>query len=150
MDLTLLPWHWIVFGIILIISEVFLASFFIIWFGIAALAVGIALYITPTLDPMWQVLLWAITSSLLAFGWFKTFKAKAGFNGKHNITQQDIQGEIGIVLTPPIGNKKGRLRFPAPVLGIDEWEIQCDIELDIGDRVEAIDISDHVLLVKKH
>jgi hypothetical protein len=150
MELTLLPWHWIVFGVALIISEVFLASFFIIWFGVAALTVGVALYVVPALDPMWQVLLWAIVSSLLAFGWFKYFKPKAGFNGNSNITLQDIQGEVGLVLTPPIGSKKGRLRFPAPVLGVDEWEIQCDIELDIGDRVAVIDISDNVLLVKKH
>ncbi|MFT4998461.1 MAG: hypothetical protein ACI8RO_001815, partial [Flavobacteriales bacterium] len=66
MEMTLLPWHWIVFGVALIVSEVFLVSFFIIWFGLAAVAVGIALYIVPGLDPMWQVFLWAFVSSLLA------------------------------------------------------------------------------------
>lgn len=150
MELTILPWHWIVFGVVLVISEVFLASFFIIWFGAAALAVGIVLYLVPGLDPMWQVLLWALVSSLLAIGWFKYFRPRAGFNDNTKITQQDIQGEIGLVLTPPIGSKKGRLRFPAPVLGVDEWEIQCDNELEIGDRVEVIDIISNVLLVKKH
>jgi hypothetical protein len=150
MELTLLPWHWIVFGVVLIISEVFLASFFIVWFGVAAVAVGMFLYIVPGVDPMWQVFLWAIVSSLLAIGWFKYFKPRAGFNDNSQITQQDIQGEVGIVLTAPIGEKKGRLRFPAPVLGVDEWEIQCDSELEIGDRVEVIDITNNVLLVKKH
>jgi hypothetical protein len=150
MELTLLPWHWIVFGVALVISEVFLASFFIIWFGIAALIVGIILFIIPILDPMWQVLLWAVVSSLLAISWFKYCKPNSSVNSHRNITQQDIQGEIGLVLTPPIGSKKGRLRFPAPVLGVDEWEIECDIELEIGDRVVVVNISEDVLLVKKH
>ena len=26
-------WHWIVFGIALMLSEIFIGSFFIIWFG---------------------------------------------------------------------------------------------------------------------
>ena len=33
-------WHWLVFGMILIIAELFIPSFTIFWFGLGALAVG--------------------------------------------------------------------------------------------------------------
>ena len=43
MDYGLLYWHWIVFGIVLMLSEIFLGSFFIFWFGAAAVVVIFAL-----------------------------------------------------------------------------------------------------------
>ena len=39
MTFEILPWQWIVFGIALMISEIFLTTFFILWFGAAAVAV---------------------------------------------------------------------------------------------------------------
>ena len=34
MTFTLLYWHWLVFGMILIIAEIFIPSFTIFWFGV--------------------------------------------------------------------------------------------------------------------
>ncbi|MFP6780524.1 MAG: NfeD family protein, partial [Gammaproteobacteria bacterium] len=36
MTVEILPWHWLVFGIGLMILEMFLTTFFILWFGAAA------------------------------------------------------------------------------------------------------------------
>ena len=148
MELTILPWHWIVFGFALIISEVFLATFFIIWFGAAAIIVGAIQYLFPELALMWQVLIWSLLSAALAIAWFKKFKPKTA--EEMAITQQQIKGEVGLVLNPPVGDKNGMLRFPAPVFGRDEWQINSDDELAIGDRVTVKDISNNVLLVAKN
>jgi membrane protein implicated in regulation of membrane protease activity len=37
MDLHPLYWHWLAFGMILIITELFIPSFTVFWFGLAAL-----------------------------------------------------------------------------------------------------------------
>ena len=34
-------WHWIVGGIVLILAELVIPSFFIVWFGLGALFVGL-------------------------------------------------------------------------------------------------------------
>ena len=47
MDLVLLYWHWIVFGLALMVTEIFLGSFFIFWFGAAATFVGLLLVLFP-------------------------------------------------------------------------------------------------------
>lgn len=48
-------WHWVVAGAILAIAEIFVPSAVLIWFGTAAIALGLALWILPPIDWVWQV-----------------------------------------------------------------------------------------------
>ena len=43
---------------------------------------------------------------------------------------------------------RGKLKFPAPVIGNDEWEFIYSDKLDNGDKVQVIDISGNSLLIK--
>ena len=149
MAFEILPWHWIVFGFALMISEMFLATFFILWFGAAAVVVGVLLFLIPDLSVTWQVLSWTIFSSVLAVGWFKYLKPLSIDKTKAGLSKEVITGEIGQVLIVPTAEKRGRLRFPAPVLGADEWIIMSTDELTIGDRVSVVDVSGNSLIVKK-
>ena len=74
MDFALLYWHWIVLGIVMIIAEIFLGSFFIFWFGAAAVFVGLLLILLPELSETTQIIIWAITSAAFALAWFKLIK----------------------------------------------------------------------------
>ncbi len=148
MAFEFLPWHWIVFGIALMIGEIFLATFFILWFGAAAVLVGVMLYFVPTLSATWQILSWTIVSSILAWGWFRYLKPLSIDKTKAGLSKEAIVGEIGQVLVVPTGDKRGRLRFPAPVLGADEWIIISQDELALGDRVTVVDVSGNSLIVK--
>jgi len=149
MAFEILPWHWIVFGIALMISEIFLATFFILWFGAAAVAVGVVLYVVPNLSLSWQILLWTIVSSVLAYAWFKFLKPLSIDRTKAGLSKEAIMGEVGQVLVVPTGDKRGKLRFPAPILGADEWIIISTDELALGDRVSVVDVSGNSLIVEK-
>ncbi|MDP6097248.1 MAG: NfeD family protein [Gammaproteobacteria bacterium] len=149
MEFELLYWHWIVIGIALILSEIFLGSFFIFWFGAAALVVGIVLLLIPSLSTAIQILLWTILSTALALAWFKFLKPLSRDKTTAGLSREAIMGEIGQVLSPPNGEKRGILRFPAPVLGSDEWLIMSQDALAIGDRVSVVDVSGNSLIVKK-
>ena len=52
-------WHWIVLGLCLVMSELVVPAFFVIWFGIGALLVGVSLLAMPTLGMAVQLMLWA-------------------------------------------------------------------------------------------
>jgi membrane protein implicated in regulation of membrane protease activity len=149
MGFELLPWHWIVFGIALAISEIFLATFFILWFGAAAVLVGILLFVIPDLSLTAQILWWTILSTVLAFGWFKYLKPLSIDKTKAGLSKEAIIGEVGQVLVVPAADKRGKLRFPAPILGDDEWIIMSRDELAIGDRVSVADVSGNTLIVEK-
>ncbi len=146
----ILYWHWIVMGIALVISEAFLFSFFILWFGAAAIVVGLVLLVMPDLSLTYQILIWAVLSSGLAWAWFKYLKPLSIDKTKAGLSAEAIQGEIGQVLSPPNGEKRGKLRFPAPVLGADEWLFITEDEVAIGDRVQVTSVSGNSLMVKKH
>ena len=149
MDLVLLYWHWIVFGLALMVTEIFLGSFFIFWFGAAATFVGLLLVPFPELSETTQIMIWAITSTAFALAWFKIIKPLNVDKTKAGLSREALVGEIGQVLKVPTGEKRGKVRFPAPVLGSDEWLIISQDELNIGDRVIVVDLSGNSLIVKK-
>lgn len=149
MGFEILPWHWIVFGIALAISEIFIATFFILWFGAAAVLVGILLLSMPELSLTAQILWWTILSTILAIGWFKYLKPLSIDRTKAGLSKEAIVGEVGQVLSVPTANKRGKLRFPAPILGSDEWIIMSRDDLAIGDRVTVKDVSGNSLIVEK-
>ena len=43
---------------------------------------------------------------------------------------------------------RGMLKFPAPIVGNDDWEFIYDGVLNNGDKVKIIDISGNSLIVK--
>ena len=149
MDFALLYWHWIVFGIALMLFEIFLGSFFIFWFGAAAVVVGLLLIPFPVITETEQIIIWAVSSTAFALAWFKLIKPLNVDKTKAGLSREALLGEIGQVLKIPNGEKRGKVRFPAPVLGSDEWLIISQEDLVIGDRVSVVDLSGNSLIVKK-
>lgn len=62
-------WHWLVLGLILLVAEVFVAGAVLIWFGVAALLVGLLVFVVPALLWMPSLLIWAGISIALIAGW---------------------------------------------------------------------------------
>ncbi len=149
MEFEFLYWHWVVFGVVLMLSEIVLVTFFILWFGAGAIIIGGLVYIFPEISLSWQIFLWTILSSILAWAWFKYLKPLSVDKTMAGLSREAIVGEIGQVLVTPNEKKRGKLRFPAPVLGADEWLIMSQDELTIGDRVSVSDVSGNSLIVKK-
>ena len=65
MEFELLYWYWLVFGMVLIIAEIFIPSFTIFWLGLAAILVAGVLLMLPDLTISWQLFIWAIASCLI-------------------------------------------------------------------------------------
>lgn len=89
MDIQLLYWHWLVIGMILVVGEIFIPSFTILWFGLGALVVGLVeMFIPMSLST--QILVWTVSSVLFTVAWFKFIKPKMESNnsGEKADTQQ--------------------------------------------------------------
>ena len=142
-------WHWIVFGIALMLSEIFIGSFFIVWFGAAAVVVGLLILPLPNMSGTAQLVIWAISSASFGLVWFKLIKPLNIDKTKAGLSKEALLGEVGQVLQVPSGDKRGKVRFPAPVLGSDEWLIISHEAVSIGDRVSVVDLSGNALIVKK-
>ncbi|MCG8413119.1 MAG: NfeD family protein [Pseudomonadales bacterium] len=149
MEFALLYWHWIVLGIALTLSEIFIGSFFIFWFGVSAILVGLILLPFPAISVAAQVVIWALLSGAFALAWFKYLKPLSIDRTKAGLSKEALLGQIGQVISPPNGDKRGMIRFPAPVLGSDEWLIISDDSLEVGDRVSVAELSGNSLIVRK-
>ena len=140
-------WHWLVFGLCLALAEIMLVSFVALWFGLAAVIVGLLLWIVPFSFTL-QLLIWIILSLFIVFAWFKWvsphFKNKT-FSG---MAREGMLGQTGTVIEyNSVHEGRGTLRFPAPILGNDEWQFICTDRVALGDRVIVHEFSGNTLIV---
>lgn len=145
----ILYWYWVLFGLLLIGLEMVLPTFLTLWFGVGALLVGAVLFIWPDLSLSWQLGIWLVDSTIMVLVWFKFIQPQMKDRTKAGMGREALLGETGIVITVPRDEKRGRLRFPTPILGDDEWEIICQDEINEGDRVIVIELSGNALVVNK-
>jgi len=149
MEFKILYWHWLVFGMVLIIAEIFMPSFTIFWFGLGAIVVSGLLWFLPDMGISWQLFVWVVASSLFALLWFKFFKPLMKDRTKAGISREAMLGEVGHVISAPVERKHGIVRFTTPLLGSDEWPFICEGEVASGDRVVVKDVSGNTLIVEK-
>jgi membrane protein implicated in regulation of membrane protease activity len=148
MDMQLLYWHWLVLGLFLIIAEIFIPSFTIMWFGLGAIVVGlVSLAIDMSFN--WQVLLWTVSSVAFTVLWFMVIKPKIADRNFEGLAKESAIGESGKVIKLPTETSNGRMRFTTAVLGCDEWAFSCDVEVSLGDRLHIKEIAEDVLIVTK-
>lgn len=144
-------WYWFIFGIILIMAEIFVPSFTIFWFGLGALVTGILVWGINDIAISWQIFSWTLSSCAFTVFWFKYFRPKMKDRTKAGLSREAIIGETGQVIRPPVAvnGQRGLVRFAIPLLGADEWAFICDTEVMAGDRVSVTDISGNALVVRK-
>ncbi len=138
-------WHWIVVGIVLATSEIFVPSFVIIWPGVAAIAVGIVDFFVP-LEFSTQLYLWTALSVLLLLAWFgyfkKTWRSPVGQAEGEYV---HIPGKI----TEKLDGTRYRAEFELPVLGDRRWVVESLEALNVGDTVEVAKVYGQIIKVKK-
>jgi len=148
MEFELLHSYWLVIGMVLVVAEIFIASFTILWFGLGALVVGITgIFFPMTLSS--QILVWTVSSIAFTVIWFKIIKPVMSSSHRGDDARQSAIGESGLVIKIPTDSTKGIMRFSTPLMDCDEWNFTCDVQVDLGDRLHVEGISEDTLMVVK-
>lgn len=147
---TLHPWHWLVFGMLLVIFELALPSFTIIWFGLGAIFVAGLLWLFPSSAISLQIFSWAIASICFTVLWFFVFKPKMIDRTKAGISLEAVLGESGLVIRIPHEDVRGAIKFTTPLLGAEVWQFICNQPVAVGDRVTVVNVSGNTLIVEKN
>ena len=150
MEFAFEPWHWFVLGVLLILSELVLPAFAALWFGIAAIMVGVLLWLFPMMGFTTQLVTWIILSVLCTLLWFKFIKPLSTDKTKAGLSREATIGQVGMVIQTHMEHDLITVRFPMPVLGSDEWNCRSLEPVQVGDRVRVIDILGNDLVVKPH
>lgn len=139
-------WYWIVLGVALVLLELAVPTFFLVWFGVGAIIVGAALAVAPQLSLAWQILLWIACSVAFIALWFKVFK-RGAFKTRAGMSSGAAIGEIGLATRPMRPFEKGEVRFQKPLLGADVWESVADEEIRAGERVRVLGVEGNTVKV---
>lgn len=138
-------WHWAVGGIALIVAELVVPAFVLIWFGLGALAVALAVALFSP-GPTVQLTLWLVISLALVAGWFKVFKPNM-HKTRVGMADANVRGEVGMLVRDVAPFEKGLVRFQKPILGADVWECIADEAIKSGERVKVLDVEGSFLKV---
>ncbi len=141
----ILYWHWIVFGLLLVILEMLLPGFVLIWFGVAAILVGGLQYLIPEMSWEWQLLIFSIFSLTSVFVWRFWSKNNLTDDPGSDILNQRSRALIGreTILIEPIINGVGRIQ-------VDDtfWRVN-GADLENGKLVRVVDVEGATLKVEQ-
>ncbi len=137
-------WHWLVFGIILIILEVFAPGAIFMWMGFAAGATGLALLVVPELSWETQFILFSVASILAIPIGRRFFNRKEVNTDDPTINQlkSELIGNVFIV-EKAITNGTGRIK-----VGDSSWKAKGS-DCAVGSQVRVTAVNGSTLQVEK-
>ena len=139
-------WHWIVLGVVLTLFELAVPAFFLVWFGVGAIIVGLVTLALPQVSFVWQVAIWIAASIAFILLWFKVFKSDVHKTGA-GMSKGQLIGEVGIVTRDIRPYDRGQIRLQKPILGEELWESIAEEEIRAGERVRVLEVEGNFLKV---
>jgi membrane protein implicated in regulation of membrane protease activity len=143
---SILWWHWIIFGIILLILDMTLATFFILGLGAAAVIVGVVDLLVMTTFTQ-ELSIWMMLAILIIAGWFKWFRQKPLTQSGQSNYRLDTLGTVTETIEP---HSRGKVTFDTPVLGNTTWHATSKIALEANTRVQIVQINGQLIEVEPH
>ena len=134
---------WLITALVLLIVELFTASFGVVCFSFGAAAAGLAAYCG--LSTMWQLLIFSVVS-FIAFVFVRPFVVKFLLKKKDEVlTNADaIVGRIAVVTEEISPDKNtGRVKIDG-----DDWKAEASDIIPVGEKVEVVSRESIILNVK--
>jgi len=129
-------WHWWILAGLLLILELTAPSFFFLWLGIAAAAVGLILLVFKNIPLETQLVLFSIASIVAVLAWRKYRESRPVTTDRPNLNRRGHQ-YIGRVfsLDAPINNGVGKV-----TVDDSTWKVKGpDLATGTSVRVTGVD-----------
>ena len=145
---SLIPFIWLLLGLLLMVSEVFIPGFVIFFFGFGAVVSGILTAAFPFLKSrlIWQVLIWLGTSTVSLF-LLRRYLSKV-FRGRFfekSAGETDHTGEKVKVIKAIRPDRAGRVRFQGT-----SWKaVSYDEVFKVGEEVEILKTENLSIVVTR-
>lgn len=140
-------WLWGAIGLVLLAVEMATGTFYVLWFGVAALIMGIVTWLMPDLGSATQLLLYSILSLGALYIW-RTHYKKNDPNYRIGQSQGDEIGKVGTIIEPVSASKNGRIQFTQGVMGSREWVAVANEDIAIGTPASVVAVEGNALRVK--
>jgi len=137
-------WHWLAFGIFLLIVELLAPGMFFLWMAQAAGVTGVLLFLFPGLGWEVQIAVFSVLS-VLGVGLARRFFKRHPIISDQPLLNRRTAQYIGRVFTldRPIVNGEGKIKVDDST-----WKIRGE-DCGAGTRVRVVDADSVVLIVRK-
>jgi inner membrane protein len=140
-------WLWGAIGLVLLATEMATGTFYILWFGIAALCVSVAIWLFPELTSAIQFTIFAVLS-LGSLNIWKLYYKKTETHSRIGQAQGEEIGRIGTVIEACSKTYNGKIRFTQGVMGSREWTAASDETIEAGLNAAVIAVEGNILRVQ--
>ena len=137
-------WHWGIAGMVLLILEMIVSGFFLIWLGVAALTVALLMLVFPFMFWHLQLTIWAILSIATFMAWRAYRRKNPAATAEPTLNRRGEQ-YVGrhFTLEEPVVNGYGKIKVDDST-----WKIKCDEDLKQGSKVLVKAVDGTMLLVE--
>ena len=136
-------WAWLALGLLLAAGEMLATQFVLIWFGAAAIVVGVVSWLLPDLGIVGQLLLFASLSVALLVP-ARRLRRRWDERARHSKINERAAQQVGrvAVLKEPIAGGQGHV-----FLGDTLWRVEGP-DLPAGTSVRIVSFDEATLLVE--
>lgn len=140
-------WTWGMIGLALLALEMATGTFYVLWFGVAAIILAVLTWLMPGMSVAVQLFLFAILSIGSLFIW-RTYYKKTSSDSRIGQAQGEEIGRVGIIIEPVSTTLNGRIQFTQGVMGSREWVAVANEPIEAGTQAEVIAVEGNSLRVK--
>jgi len=136
---------WWLLALLLIVGELMMPGYFLLWIGIAAAAMGVLLWLFPGLGLLVQAVLFAVLAlaACMAYArWLRPRIERAAPDGERLNRRGDRMVGQRYELVEPIVNGRGKVR-----VGDGQWLVNGP-DLPLGSMVEVVSVDGTTLQVR--
>lgn len=141
-------WIWGILGLILLAVEMATGTFYILWFGVAALCMTVVLTLFPAMPIALQLFMFALLSLGSLVIWKLTYK-KTASHLRTGQSQGDEIGRVGTITETVSARQNGRIIFAQGVMGSREWVAIADEEIETGVDAIITSVEGNALRVRR-
>lgn len=141
-------WVWGAVGLVLLAIEMATGTFYVFWFGIAALCVALATWLFPNIQQAIQYAMFAVLSLGSLAIWKFNYK-KTETHSRVGQAQDEEIGRIGTVIESVSLKQNGKIRFAQGVMGSREWTAISDETIEAGSDAAIVAVVGNALKISK-
>lgn len=141
-------WSWAILGVVLLGLEMLTGTFYILWFGIAALCVSLLLALVPDATLQIQLLAFAVLSLTSLAVWRRKYGTRSP-RSRVGQSRDDTIGKVGRITADVSPAQTGTIVFTVPVMSSREWTAIADEPLAAGETAEVVAVEGNFLRVKR-
>lgn len=142
-------WVWGALGLILLAVEMATGTFYVLWFGVAALCVSVATWIFPELSHAMQFTIFAVLSLGSLAIWRRYYK-KTEIHYRVGQAQGEEIGRVGTVIKATSATQNGTIRFAQGLMGSREWVALSDEPIEAGSNATVVAVEGNTLRITKN